>query len=63
MEASLNKETWSPSLFTPETNKLSDDNCTQGAWNAKDEQASLESIKKVISLSSNPTSRFIKGFW
>jgi hypothetical protein len=27
MEASLNKETWSPSLFTPETNKLSDDHC------------------------------------
>jgi hypothetical protein len=55
--------TWNPSPFTPETNKLSDDNCIQGEWNGEDEQATPESIKKVISFSSNTTSGFIKGSW
>jgi hypothetical protein len=32
------------SPFTPETNKESDDNCMQGGWNVKDEQAASESI-------------------
>jgi hypothetical protein len=61
--AFLNKGTWNPSSFTPETNKISDDNCTQGGWNVKGEHAAPESIKKVILFSLNPTSRFIQGSW